>query len=209
MKNLTKCHRIGGGVWQFAIEFFSGFFDRVLWFIQVLLVLYIVFHFFTWLESKNKIVAWILIFVMTFIVRTFASKYIGSFTAFSIPFFTIGAFASEFKSKCILFFNIALIPTLIYGIFELLKGSEYILFLCLIVSSMIILFTLWKPKFNCPVLLAALSFDIYLVHFKVLLLARGLSTNLALWEFLLLSIVVALSFHIVRTLIFPERKQLS
>lgn len=174
---------------SFTQEFAFGFFDPILWFIKVILVLYPAFYIFTWLRQKNEWIAWLFFATTVFIIRYLAQIWIGEFAKFSIPFFAIGVLSSEFKRLNWNILNISLIPIVLYGIIELSLGVKYTLFLCTIISLIIIIFTAYKPKLACPALIAALSFDIYLVHYKIFLSLREVMPGISLCIFLIFTAI--------------------
>lgn len=186
----------GGGNQLIVSTILFGFYDGVLWFIKVLVFLYASFFIFSIIVQTNEIAAWALLIGLTITVMWASCNLLGSYSTPGIPLFTIGVFASRFKNTNWKRINISIIPVLAYGIIQYFQGGNY--FLVVIMMLMIMLgLMIIQPHLECPSLLAALSFDIYLVHNKVLMIGRNTDGAFPLLSFLLITLAATLVFHFI------------
>lgn len=173
-----------------------GFYDGVLWFIKVLVFLYASFFIFSIVLASNEKAAWTILITLTLIIMGVSYNALGTYTAPGIPFFTIGVLASKFKNVNWRRINISILPVIAYGIIRCFQGGIYTIVILLVAVIMLFLMLL-RPRLNCPSLLAALSFDIYLVHNKVLMIGRLSDEAFPVLEFLIITIFATLVFHVI------------
>lgn len=176
------------------------FYDGVLWFIKVLVFLYASFFIFSIIFQTNEKLAWALLIGLTIVVMGASNNLLGSYTTPGILFFTIGVFASRFKNINWKRINISIIPVLAYGIIQYFQGGNYFVVVMMLLMIMLGLMIL-RPHLECPSLLAALSFDIYLVHNKVLMIGRNTDGVFPLLSFLLITLAATLLFHFIHNYI--------
>lgn len=170
-------------------------------------MLYLAFGAFATLRIENKISAWLLFASITIAIQILTKYCIGRHAIMSIPYFAIGVFASEFKEKCLWAFNVSILPLVVYpaiAVFFLQMHSAVIINSA-VMAALIIALTLWKPKVACPAVLSSLAFDIYLVHNKVLMTGRTYTDNFPVWAFVTFTIVAALVFYFIRTLLLQPK----
>ena len=179
--------------------------DSALWFIRSLLQLYLVFFFFTKLLRKNKqAAAWALMVGGTlaiYLMKCTSNEY----QAISIPLFGIGAFASYYKHKIVRRLHLSLLPlAACCALSALLHGDSGITALLLqnygFVGIMIFVCSNFELKLPKVPLLGDLSFDIYLVHNKILEYTfRFQGCGLPLGWFAALTLVFSGAFYLLRT----------
>lgn len=196
----------------FAITNYS---DKVLWFVKVILQLYIVFFIFSSAWVKNRLFGNIILWIGIIATCFTASSII------SIPFFGIGVYASEYKNKNYKVFNASLIPLLISAIiiscYCIVVTPEFkpsiilaghALFNYIFIGLVIVCFTVKCIDIQFPALLGVISYDIYLVHNKILTSFTTLNINLESWLFITLSLAIAFVFYYFRKILTIAFNQL-
>ena len=178
--------------------------DGALWFIKSLLLLYVVFQIYVLLNRRNTLVGVIVFFCLTAVVQYFTHRHIAWFGSDAVMMFFIGALSSRFSDKGSLAVNVATVLLVVYavcgyGIYHSLRLVSNILVLIAIILTCNYMYTRSIKMPNCPPLLLALSFDIYLTHNKLLALIEHYNFTVVMPVFLLISIGSALVFHILRT----------
>ena len=127
------------------------------------------------------------------------------YQAISIPLFGIGAFASYYKHKIVRGLHLSLLPlTACCALSALLHGDSGIVALLLqnygFVSIMIFVCSNYELKLPKVPFLGDLSFDIYLVHNKILEYTfRFQGCGLTLGWFAALTLVFSGAFYLLRT----------
>ena len=188
-----------GGIFLIVSNLFVSFSDGVIWFVKVLFMLYAGFFIFVWLRTYDKWLAWG-VFIIVIVGIQILSRYLfGHFTSLGIPFFFVGVCASCFKKvnwKC---FNLALLPLAIYGLFAIVLRLDCVVLINVaFISCLLVWLTKWSAKIACPAFLVALSFDIYLIHNKVLMVGRSSEAYFSVLQFLFFTLVATLFFHVLR-----------
>lgn len=180
-----------------------------MWFVRVLLPLYLAFGLTTNFIRKydENIALWGLFVVcMVFAVASIVLN--DTVRDHSVPLFALGAIASSIKSdkKALLRFSEIILSTgLLTSIAELftshpLTGFVHSFFDYLAVWLLVVFICIKKPKWKIPGLITAITFDVYLVHFKFFTVV---SLYLSLTMFLILAIpgsmICAYLFYKLRT----------
>lgn len=156
---------IGNLFWDFA--------DEVLWFIKVLIVLYAGFYIYTLFRLKNRQVSIIFLLMTCALTTVWTNYYVEAFAAVSVPFFYLGVIISFVKGKeqsvpiillCLFVFVISLFVAFdrniaLHGLIDIF-----------VVSFILLTLSLVRLDFYFPTFLGVISFDIYLVHNKVLMI---------------------------------------
>ncbi len=188
-------------LWDFA--------DPVMWFVRVMLPLYLAFGLTTIFIRKydENIALWGLFAVC--IVFAVASIVLNnSVRDHSVPLFAIGAIASSIKTdkNAIPKFSIivlsigalASIPVLFTA--HPLTGFAHSYFDYIVILLLVLFICTKKPTWKLPTILTAITFDIYLTHFKFFTI---ISQYLPLSAFLILTIpgsmICAYLFYKLRT----------
>ena len=188
-------------------EIFFGFYDGVLWFVKVLIVIYLAFYAFSALRPINETFAWLLFVILTIVIQVCTNYYIASYAILSIPFFTIGVFASEFKDRCFGGFNVSMLPLVVYPAIAIMLNIHIVVVInSIVIITLISICTRWDIKVTCPTILSTLAFDIYLVHNKILMMGRTYTDVFHIWEFVLFTIIAALSFYFIRMLVLQPKE---
>ncbi len=178
--------------------------DGALWFIKSLLLLYVVFQIYVLLNRRNALVGAIVFLCLTAVVQYFTHRHIAWFGSDAVMMFFIGALSSRFSDKGSPTVNVATVLLVVYavcgyGIYHSLRLVSNILVLIAIILICNYMYTRNIKTPNCPPLLLALSFDIYLTHNKLLVLIEHFNFTVIMPVFLLISIGCAFVFHILRT----------
>ena len=179
--------------------------DVAIWFIRSLLQLYLVFFFFAkFLRGNQRVKAWMFMLIGTATIYLLKCG-TNSFQALSIPPFVIVVFASFFKNKNGRGFNITLLPLAVFGIVAaLFHRNAYISEMLLqnygFVAFIILICTNIKIKLPHIPVLGDFSFDIYLVHKKVLTVAFDyLGCGISLGLFSAITLLISGTFYLLRT----------
>lgn len=187
-------------------SFFWGFDDCVLWFVKILFGLYFAFFLFTKLRTKGYLKTGILLLITCSLILMYCAHILEGYSSIAIPCFIIGVFYSLYKNKTII--TIILIFLAISGrIYTLLSGDNHGLHAC--INYLIIMFIILLEKrfksispIKCLSLssLSAISFDIYLIHYKILDASVNLNYNFArgVILFALLTFTISIVSNLVR-----------
>lgn len=189
-----------------------GFKDPVLWFIKSLIVLYIAFYLFSFLLSKGRIkIAFLIIWILTAItclISYFSNGSFGLSSMSGIPLFSVGVMSAYCSTKFYKRFNIAFIPLVVSLMLLSLVFTFHPRFLAnmvhsiadyTVVATLLLVFSRFRPNVKIPAILAAITFDIYLVHFKTLIVISESDMGLSLWLFIAATIVASIGFYCLRT----------
>ena len=195
-------HQKWGGVfhWRTALyEILWNFSDPVMWYIRVLIFLYIAFFVCSVVALRLGVKNTFMIFLGLSICYAMNDTILGGgIQKHSVPMFAIGAMTSLIKSDrhAILKFGLM---TVISGFAvsasafitnHPLTGFAHCFFDYLMVLFLVIAISCKPIRWKVPVLLSAITFDLYLVHFKVLIVE---SEIMSLTVFLTLSIPISIA----------------
>lgn len=157
---------------------FWGFNDSAMWFIEAIMVLYIIFGVFIQLLYKmRKALSLLCLAAMTIVAIAFCLCFIqGTFSVISIPMFAIGVMTSMCNDSVRKMRGV-LASVIGWGLgmtaFTYLWDTPYAKYTVMTYASfLIVMLVLWiwdiDFKAKCWTIAGMLSFDIYLVHNKVL-----------------------------------------
>lgn len=179
--------------------------DSALWFVRSLLQLYLLFFFFAKLLRQNRqTAAWGLMLVGTlgiYLMKCSSNEY----QAISIPLFGIGAFASCFKHQLYRGFHLSLLPLGACCMIAMVLHGEASITALLVqnygfVAIVILTCSNFELKLPNVPLSGDLSFDVYLVHNKILEYTfRFQGCGLPLGWFAALTLVFSGAFYLLRT----------
>ena len=156
-----------------------GFDDCVLWFIKILMGLYLTFYIFAYLRMKGKpVLSFLVLFVGTIILMIVA-HYTEGYSSIGIPCFALGVFASQTKDlkKELMLLILAFSVSVVYSIathdnhgyhaaFDYFLIGLVLFIPCIVkLPSILESESSFKPIISY---MALLTFDVYLVHYKVL-----------------------------------------
>lgn len=172
-------------------------------------MLYAAFYLFGALRQRHETGAWGVLLLFTVFIYWGANHWIGHYAPLSIPLFGLGIFASRYKNKNYGCFNATFIPltlcliaTVVTVAVTGIKSSVYhVAVNYFVIGTMLLLFTRFRISIPVQrtVLLGALSFDLYLVHNKILTLMKYRMDVVTICNFLALAAVATLVFHLMRT----------
>lgn len=187
-------------------DLFWGFHDGVLWFVRALLLLYLCFSLFIRIREKyNQTITIISINLLTLCAIAVLQIVIGlaDYSIISIPLFTIGILASIFNKG-------QTRQTLIYLVVWSIFISLYLLgnwalmihalFNYAFIFAAILILALFpiRKTWAVPSIIGDISYDIYLVHNKVLVALKFLFPIVPLYWFVGLSIIATGLFYLIR-----------
>lgn len=189
-----------------------GFRDPVLWFVRSLILLYAAFYIFSFLwHAGKKIKAIASIWILTIITCLFSYFSNGAFGLNSmsgIPLFSVGVMAACYSTKFYKAFNVAFIPLIASFLVLSLVFTFHSRFVAnlvhsladyAIIGTLLLIFGKYHAEIKIPSVLAAITFDVYLTHFKVLTVLKYTDLNLSIWLFVVATALVSLSFYLLRS----------
>ncbi len=183
------------------------FLDNVMWFIRVILCLYLMFGIYSIVKAKTTSVFAVSVLLgMTFICTICVIFFGALFHAISIPIFTIGVLMSDFDIilKRYIYNNYVflglIILTLVLAItFRNESITSHIVINYLLILILIKLFTYITVSITgFPKWLSPQSFNVYLIHNKVLMIGKALLPALSLMFYIGAVIIVSVVLSIVR-----------
>jgi len=194
-------------------DLFINMQDGVLWFVKVLLMLYVAFYIFVTLHNQNKTIGYISLAIFTIFMCIIVSSLKAPSYAMSIPFFSIGVIVSILRNEqrkflptvlgtCIACF--ALTSLYQYYNASYLLSHTLVNYLALIL--LILFFTKYSIDIKCPAVIGALSFDIYLIHYKVIYALTPNNEDINLSLFIALIVASVMIFYPFRTYIIKNCK---
>lgn len=68
-----------------------------------------------------------------------------------------------------------------------------------VVATIIVVFSKWQPIIKAPAVLSLITFDIYLVHFKVLVVMKAIIAIWSVATFIIATLCFSLSLYLLRT----------
>lgn len=182
--------------------------DGILWFVRVIIVEYLLFAAYIYLNIKF----WMrdaLLWLGTALVYVFVFFYVGEWAAVSIPIFTLGILLAKYESwfysimhgKGLFIWLIAI--TGFMGLAYYLMGNVYVHTLLnyyvvtgIIVAGAYSLNTKIPP--NIPSWAGPVSYDIYLTHYKVLYYCSAVYDFIGLHHFIVGLIVLSAASYALR-----------
>lgn len=194
-------------------DLFFGFRDGVLWFVKALFMLYTAFCAFTVVYQHNHAAAFTLLTMATVAITVICSWMIGRYSIISIPMFMVGVVASACKQTNVRMFNLSLVVLGLSFLFVtavscIMSGGVVRLNMVghtavnyIVVALFLTACTIWKFHINTPKFITEISFDVYLVHNKVLVLCKSLLPIIPLWIFVLGTIAATVAFGCIRKII--------
>lgn len=193
-------------------DLFLNFRDPVLWFIKSLLILYAAFYLFAYILQNGRqkfafAVLWI-ITILTCIISYFSNGSFGLNSISGIPLFSVGVIAASHSAKFYKNINAAFIPLVISFILlscvfalhsRFVANIVHVLADYSIIGTILLCFSNTHPDIKIPSILAAVTFDIYLIHFKILMLMSVSNLELSIIPFIVATVFVSIIFYQLRT----------
>lgn len=170
------------------------------WFVTAIIIMYMVFVIFTYtLNRYGKRESILALSIFTILAYIVCDLFLGYYTPLSIPLFSAGIIASLCRDDNIKYFNSSLLyvgTALIFtvGYCVLVKNSislavhGVVNYLAIIL--LILIFTNFTPRIVFPAILGEISFDVYLIHKKIILLYSIIYKGELINKFLWLSITL-------------------
>jgi len=125
-----------------------------------------------------------------------------------IPLFSVGVMSAFYSSKFYKVFNVAFVP-LILSFFTLslvfafhprfVANIAHSIADYAVVGTILLIFGKYHPRIKIPAILAAITFDIYLVHFKVLTVIKQSDLGLSVILFVAATAVASIGFYLLRS----------
>lgn len=185
-----------GGITLTISNILLDFGDEVLWFIKVLFILYAIFYIFSEIWIFNRVVGLIFIVLMTAAVTVY-------YKSISVPYFAIGVILSNYKSREIRILVTLWIALICYAclgfFFYETNVAGHSAINASLIGTFILAMSLRTWEIKVPSMLGVMSFDLYIVHNKVLCTLKQYNTEVSLWVFLFVTIFFTLSFCLFRT----------
>lgn len=183
--------------------------DGVLWFVKTILYLYLIFYLYSFVRIKvNSEPKKMLICMMLFFISVAYALYPRSPYTISVPLFFFGVAVGEFNILRKVFSKIWILSILVICVAVLCFVNRHnMLAIHGLFNYFVVIISLWlcsKWKFSIPKLpiyISNTSFDVYLVHNKVLIISRALLPVVPVWEFILATLIVTIVFYKIRTLL--------
>lgn len=181
---------------------YCDFGDGVLWFVKVLIIQYVLFYLFTIIHTYNKFLASSALLGTSLLLSILIANISSEFQAISVPLFSLGVFMSLYKGTkkqlCYYALYVGLITVLWFILFDTNIAFHFVINM-LILTSIVVVLTIKHVEIKIPAILGVISFDIYLIHNKVIL---GLKDNIEfipLWLFIITTVVATYLFFSFRT----------
>lgn len=201
-----------GGIWLVVRDLAIGFRDPVLWFIKSLIILYAAFYIFSvWLYKGEVVLAFVTFWILTIatcVVSYFTNGSFGLSSMSGIPLFSVGVISAYYSTRFYKRFNVAFIPLVVSLMLLSLVFTFHPRFVANIVHSiadyaivgtLILIFSNYQPNFKIPSVLAAITFDIYLVHFKILIVIKETDFDLSLGLFIAATAIASVGSYLLRS----------
>ncbi len=205
----------GGGILLIVNDLFVDYKDPVLWFVRSLILLYISFYVFAYFLSIKKVqIAFVLLWILTVatcVISYFSNGAFGLNSMSGIPLFTVGVIAAFYQDKYYKIFNWSFIPLIISFVLLSVVFSYHPRALANIFHSLadyatigviLLVFSRFRPVVKFPAVLGAITFDIYLVHFKALVIISNSDIDLSFLLFVVSTAFASIGFYLLRTRIF-------
>lgn len=192
---------IWGGKSLIISNILISFGDDVLWFVKALIYLYVAFYLFRIIFIRNKPIGITFLCCATALITYLAYKTMGDFTSISVPIFSLGVIVSLLKHKK---YSLLIVVTSLVFLFVAywriydkalaIHSGLNIIFILLL----LFIFSIKKIDIKMPAILGLISFDLYLVHNKVLMAMQDQFNSLNLWVYILTVAIFASSSYILR-----------
>lgn len=193
---------MGGGKSLTLCNILIDFGDEVLWFVKVLIGLYALFYIYCIIRRYNRFLSTVFLIIATAGSSASVAFLMRDFQAISVPFFFLGIILSLDKEKKGVQISIVLLSLIAIIEFATLNSLSLAVHNVIDVVAIAVLIIVCSIKYieiRIPSFIAALSFDIYLVHNKVLMAMKANTEIVELLPFIALTIITTLGFYLLRT----------
>ncbi|MDE6300274.1 MAG: acyltransferase [Muribaculaceae bacterium] len=199
---------VGRIVWGLLFSFN----DAVMWFVRVLIGLYVIFYLFVLIYKRNPKGGLVFLVTATVGLIVVVVLHFGEFAAISVPLFPFGMVLSIYRDKR------ATVPVML-GFLVVLAVSYYYLYYLglavhasvnfLIIALIMVICSLRRIDIAVPAVLALLSYDVYLIHNKVIMVISGQPHLHHFRIYLLITAICTLLFFFLRTRLSCKKKSKS
>ena len=183
-----------------------GFRDPVLWFIKSLILLYGSFYLSTFYLKKNQPLGLAVLWTGT--VITCVISFLCEYSISGLPLFAVGVVSVLWPSRRFITLHPALIALLLsffavsislLCLPRFIPNLAHVLADYAVVATIIVVFSKWQPIIKAPAVLSLITFDIYLVHFKVLVVMKAIIAIWSVATFIIATLCFSLSLYLLRT----------
>ena len=188
-----------------------GLKDPVLWFIKSLILLYGSFYLSTLSLRKSRAIALCTLWigtVITCVISYFANGDFGLNSILGIPLFAVGVVSAQWPSRRFIRLHPALLALLLsfmslsflMSFFpRFIPNIDHVIADYAVVATIIVVFSKWQPEAKIPALFSLITFDVYLVHFKVLTVMKQVAPTFPMVIFVLATLLFATALYFLRT----------
>lgn len=200
-----------GSVAEILKHLLWDFCDPVMWFVKNLLVLYAGFGIFACLlysgRRKPAFAALCAALVATAVQSYWCNGQFWLNSLSGIPLFAVGVVAALYADRCCRGVHVAFVPLALGFVSVAAVMSFYPRFLpnvshvladYLCVGAVLVVFSRWRPAVKVPLALSMLTFDLYLLHFKVLVMMTRDGEAVSLPMYFAVALAVAAVFGVLR-----------
>lgn len=187
---------------------FFRFYDSVLWFVEILLWLNLVFYLYAILRNvRNNTLSFPFLCLGTTAIMVYTFYHVGSFAVVSVPLFVIGVLVATF-GKWIYEKKNSLFPftSLFLVLFAFIFRKNNVIIHGIINYSFLLVFlwiaSVWNIYLNkVPSIIPKMSYDLYLTHNKLKAIIAVYYPTLSLLTFLLSSLLLSIVSCYLRKII--------
>lgn len=146
--------------------------------------------------------------VITCIISYFSNGTFGLNSISGIPLFAVGVVSALWSLRkfmgihpafVALFFSFIAISLTMSFFPRFIPNLAHVIADYAVVSTIIVVFSKWQPAIKVPTLFSLITFDIYLVHFKVLTVMKQVTPTLPIAIFVIATLLFSLSLYFLRT----------
>lgn len=206
--NLFDCSSVGHLLYVILWDYDDG----ALWFIRIILLLYLSFYLFSYLYRRRRREAHLVFILFVGMIYIYSHLSNGAWSALSVPLFYIGMLLSLNKNNPV---KGVILPLFDMGAFtcsvSYLFGGRYLLVHAFINYAFILLFLLLLPifseklpSFRHSAMLGNFSFDLYLVHNKIIYVMMKSMNYIPAGLWISVTLLTAYLFFIFRKRILEE-----
>lgn len=180
--------------------------DGVLWFVKILFILYVIFYLFSLVYCRSQKIGMLFLLSAVIIATVSEASWVAEFKSISIPYFALGIVMSVYKTtevRAIVLASVFLICFVVCG-FACYETSIAVhsAINALLLATFIIVFSIKQWQIRFPAILGVMSFDLYIIHNKVLQSMKCNMDVAPLWMFVIITFVVTYLFYMLRTKVF-------
>lgn len=188
-----------------------GWKDGVLWYVKVLFILYVLFYIYTEIRILKPNYKVVCVILFTFLAYFITYKLFPIYCTISVPLFFIGVLLAEYSDVFCQFFHkrwgylfgfVVLAVILVIGRDQVMVYHAVFNYILIFIALAFLSYYSVNIS-NVPKWMGNFSFDVYLVHNKVLTIYKTcwLVAELSPWLFLIASFIASFIFYRIRLLL--------